>query len=701
MAALEKRTAASESRTAGIKEANFSPSTLRDGVAVDSESTEFQGLGRATLMQKAHEFFRICDQEDKGFIARKDMRRLDSELPLGSDELENVFDMLDADGNGYLTLKEFTTGFGEFLFGETITVHETKEEEHQDESLYQSQCEEQLSPVEDDEESHFYRLMETLGAKNLFENQNEIRNLWAQLRKDEPQLLTNFEEFLRRVSILIRQANEEKENIEFVLKRKTTEHGEEIEYLYEEMEQQIKSEQDKLSNKDTEMFNIQSQKLESELKAKERELEHLIQKQKQLEKQCKKLSSEKQEIRVENKKLKETNDELGNELDQTGHELLYAQHQLQLLHKEASHLQDEREMELYRVTEGLEREKTGLLKQLDLLREMNKVLRDERDMCLTNIKPPAISRNQKAPLVVDHHININPPVNRHDIHKETTDNKESRRRGLQRIISIEEDHLPDLLEPHLPTQLNDWIEEEGEMENEGQVETKEKEKEAEKISDDEIPSSPRKQPIGKESLAPQERSSSNPDRLFKVICIGDSSVGKTSFLRRFCNGSFHHGMCATVGIDYSVKTITVDKSQVAFQLWDTAGQERYRSITKQFFRKADGVVVMYDITDQITFTAVRHWLTSVQEGADGDIAVLLLGNKTDLDSQRQVSTEEGKRLAKENNLVFFECSACSGYNITEPMVHLARLLKEQEDKEKQKTIQLVEESTQKRFCCAR
>uniref|UniRef100_H3CTP9 Uncharacterized protein n=1 Tax=Tetraodon nigroviridis TaxID=99883 RepID=H3CTP9_TETNG len=162
------------------------------------------------------------------------------------------------------------------------------------------------------------------------------------------------------------------------------------------------------------------------------------------------------------------------------------------------------------------------------------------------------------------------------------------------------------------------------------------------------------------------------DCLFKVVLVGNSSVGKTSLLRRFCDDSFQPGISATVGIDYSVKTITVDSSQVALQLWDTAGQERYRSITKQFFRKADGVVVMYDITAEQSFAAVRQWLASIKESAEDDIPIMLLGNKTDQQLERQVQQKTGQRLAKESRMSFFECSAYSGFNVMESMVHLAR-----------------------------
>ncbi|NXO92610.1 RAB44 protein, partial [Certhia brachydactyla] len=163
-----------------------------------------------------------------------------------------------------------------------------------------------------------------------------------------------------------------------------------------------------------------------------------------------------------------------------------------------------------------------------------------------------------------------------------------------------------------------------------------------------------------------------PERLFKIIFVGNSSVGKTSFLRRFCEDRFLPSTAATVGVDYNVRTVTVDHTQVALQLWDTAGQERYRSITKQFFRKADGVIVMYDITAKDTFTAVKQWLTSIEEATGENVPVLLLGNKTDNEKEREVPMGMGDHLAKDYDLIFYECSAYSGYNVEKSVLHLAR-----------------------------
>uniref|UniRef100_A0A8C9VUH7 Calcium release activated channel regulator 2A n=1 Tax=Scleropages formosus TaxID=113540 RepID=A0A8C9VUH7_SCLFO len=664
---------------------------------------------RAAVLEKTQEFFQTCDIEDKGFITRRDMQRLYGELPLSADELENVFDTLDADGNGYLTLEEFSSGFSEFLFGRRITMSEATENHPPPGALYQRQWEERLAENEDDEEKHFCMLLESLGACNVFEDPGEVRRLWTQLRRDEPHLLSNFEEFLARVTLQIKEANQEKHQMESALKRKAATHDDELQRLYEEMEQQIKSEKDRILLQDSERFLTRSHDLEQQLSGKEQELEQLIQKQRRLERQCRELHSEQQETRVENVRLKQTNEELMRELEHTCQQLTLAQEQLELLQQEGNRLQEE---EMYRVTEGLQRERTSLLKQLDLLREMNKHLRDERDMCyLVSFCSSVASGTRPLCSVMfllrsEDEVDVSKSSKRKTLARVnghgplvSQDNEErppsSHDAYLHRVISIEEDPLPQALRSESrPTPQWSIEEEEEEVEEEASQEMRDP-----RPSASDTPSSPRGQPVGKETITNEEAAVSTPDRLFKIVLVGNSSVGKTSVLRRFCDDCFHPGTLATVGIDYSVKALMLEKCKVALQMWDTAGQERYRSITKQFFRKADGVIVMYDIASQQSFMAVRHWLESVNEGAGGNIPIMLLGNKTDHESKREVQTRVAEKLAKDFHLIFYECSASTGHNVTEAMVHLARTLKEQEDQEKEKTIHLAENPSKKRSCC--
>ncbi|XP_022605631.1 ras and EF-hand domain-containing protein homolog isoform X2 [Seriola dumerili] len=698
----------------------------RQGSGEEEGKYENGDVGQNTIVEKTHEFFQMCDIENKGFITRRDMQRLNGELPLSAEDLENVFDTLDSDGNGFLTLDEFSSGFSKFLFGREISVEESMEDKNPckspSEVLYQTHWEESRARGdEDEEEKHFCMLMESLGANSVFEDPAEVRSLWAQLRRDEPHLLSNFEDFLARVTSQIIEANQEKREMESALKRKAATHDDEIQRLYEEMEQQIKNEKDRIVLQDYERFLSRSQDLQLQLSSKEKELEQLFQNKRRLELQCQDLHSEQHVTKVENVKLKQTNDELARELEHTSQELILAQEQLSLLQEQSTRLHEEKEMEIYRVTEGLQRERASLLKQLDLLREMNKHLRDERDMCYQNPKNSKKTPylKQRPSISVVKHTNTNffksgdeeeltSSLMRQNLANESCQPSfpVEKRGHLQRIISIEEDHLPHLLQNDCQAQtpLQECSEGEEATDSEENIDlvmsdiypcasSPQQQQSKGNVEKRETPTSPRGQPVGKETSISDEGRPSPPDRLFKIVLVGNSSVGKTSLLRRFCDDCFYPGTSATVGIDYSVKTVTVDNSQVALQMWDTAGQERYRSITKQFFRKADGVIVMYDITAEQSFTAVRQWLTSVKEGAGEDIPIMLLGNKTDKEIERQVQK-------RDYQMTFYECSACSGHNVVESMVYLARILKEQEDREKEKTVQLVSiPSEKKRSCC--
>ncbi|NXV15680.1 EFC4B protein, partial [Cepphus grylle] len=297
-----------------------------------------------TVLGKAHEFFQICDVEGKGFITRQDMQRLHPELPLSLEELEKVFVTLDADGNGSLTPKEFTTGFSEFgkhVCAELYSYSMMQQSEG--ETACPLKCKETVSDDED-EEFQFSNLMDRLGAKKVLDDDSDVKQLWLQLRKDEPHLLSNFEEFLVRIFSQLQEADNEKNELECALKKKISAYDEEIQHLYEEMEQQIKKEKEQFLLKDTERFQSYSQDLKCKLLSKEQELEQLVQQQKRLEQQCTELLSGKEETKVENTRLKLTNQELLRHLEKTSHELNLAQQQLQVLQEEASKLHEEKEM---------------------------------------------------------------------------------------------------------------------------------------------------------------------------------------------------------------------------------------------------------------------------------------------------------------------------------------------------------------------
>uniref|UniRef100_A0A3Q2DZG1 Calcium release activated channel regulator 2Ab n=1 Tax=Cyprinodon variegatus TaxID=28743 RepID=A0A3Q2DZG1_CYPVA len=687
----------------------------KEEVRVNGDEQRRSEWGHIALLDKTREFFQTCDMEGKGFITRTDMRRLHRELPLSAEELEDVFDSLDTDGAGYLTLEAFSSRFSKFPAIRNLTFSQFLHGRRISEALYQSHWEAKLSGVEDEEERHFCMLLESLGASNVFEDPGEVRSLWAQLRRDEPHLLSNFEEFLARVTYQIKEAHEEKKEMESALQRKSAKHDSEIRRLYEEMEAQIKNEQDRLLLQDSERLQVHSQELEYQLLSKEKELEHLFQKQKRLEIQCHELNSERQESHVQNVKLKMTNEELSRALESTSQELSLAQEQLAMLQKQAARLQQEKEIEMYRITEGLQREKQCLMRQLDLLREMNKHLKDERDICC-GVVSQASAKNSAFKKVL---VNTREGANKGECERKMREEEELLDAPLdgwplRRVISIEEDHLPHLLQggpQPLLHQLNEEDQDDIEAQSDTEfsiapplghntVFTEAPLKEKSLLKQKQTQVSPRGQPVGKETQSKtKERAFFSPDRLFKVVLVGNSCVGKTSLLRSFCEGRFQPSTTATVGIDYSVKTLTMDNMQIAMQLWDTAGQERYRSMTKQFFRKADGVVLMYDVTEQETFKAVKPWLLNVQEVAGEGIPILLLGNKMDMAREREVPFKDAEQLALDNNVIFYEVSAYTGKNVIESLTYLARILMEQEDTVRETTVSLSAQPIKKKACC--
>ena len=161
-------------------------------------------------------------------------------------------------------------------------------------------------------------------------------------------------------------------------------------------------------------------------------------------------------------------------------------------------------------------------------------------------------------------------------------------------------------------------------------------------------------------------SSQNPngyDMIFKIVLIGDTSVGKTNILSKYLSNEFDPDSKATVGVEFGTRDFKIENNTVKVQIWDTAGQERYRSITNAYYKGAKGSLLVYDITNPKTFENVDKWLSDLKTNAEEKISVVLVGNKTDLESERKISLEQGKEKAELFKLAFIETSALNGNNI--------------------------------------
>ncbi|NWI12006.1 RASEF protein, partial [Crypturellus soui] len=177
------------------------------------------------------------------------------------------------------------------------------------------------------------------------------------------------------------------------------------------------------------------------------------------------------------------------------------------------------------------------------------------------------------------------------------------------------------------------------------------------------------------------------EKAYKIVLAGDAAVGKSSFLMRLCKNEFRGNTSATLGVDFQMKRLVVDGEPTVLQLWDTAGQERFRSIAKSYFRRADGVLLLYDVTCERSFLNVREWVDMIEDATHENIPIMMVGNKADL---RQAVTEQGQKcvpincgekLAMTYNALFCETSAKDGSNIVEAVLHLAREVRKRSDSE--------------------
>ena len=187
----------------------------------------------------------------------------------------------------------------------------------------------------------------------------------------------------------------------------------------------------------------------------------------------------------------------------------------------------------------------------------------------------------------------------------------------------------------------------------------------------------------------------------KVITLGNSSVGKTSFLMKYIDNSFTLTYTTTLGIDFKQKKIKLkDGRDVRLRIFDTAGQERYKSVSASFIKKADGVILIYDIGDLESFEAVDNWIKSIREIGKDNLPIILVGNKCDLsDDKRMISLKEGQDKADEFNIPFYETSCKEGINIKEVFEKLVDDIMEKGSKNINREYKILNKGKKKEKCC--
>ncbi|XP_036389771.1 ras-related protein Rab-44-like isoform X2 [Megalops cyprinoides] len=434
-----------------------------------------------------------------------------------------------------------------------------------------------------------------------------------------------------------------------ILQERIQEHNVGVQELYEEMERQISTEKERANRESSLKSCSQVAEMEEQLVKKNSEIQELISVQDELEGSLQQLLRQQQQTTEENQELCRTNQELEAQLKrirgQLHDTLRHIRGVRRSIDRGASLPRLQRLASAPEGAGGEEVPSPQVVPDVQVFERFGSMVDQEfwQDRCTG---PADVKRGVRPQNSAPH----------------------------KRLISIEEDPLPDLVSLGQPAPPRH-----GEVLWENQR-------------------GPTRE--GRQSMSDSSPALSVPDVLYNVVLVGNSSVGKTSFMKRFQSGEFSLEHCATIGLDSCIQTLLVDGARVILQLWDTAGQERYHSITKQILRKAQGLILMYDITSSQTFLAVRDWLSCIQEGAPDDVIIILLGNKND-SSTREVSYEEGERLARENQIHFMECSAATGDNVSQSMQTLARILKQKVDEQLEVNVTLHKEPQKKKKsgCC--
>ncbi|NXF93117.1 RASEF protein, partial [Eubucco bourcierii] len=677
-------------------------------------------------LSRLRALFLACDASGSGRIEREDFAALCAELRVRPAEAEAIFQRLDSDCDGAITFPEFARGFR----GATRRQPGGGEPEGEEETAAVALATAGLEQPWRDFEVR-------LGDEARYiPRQEQVSVLYQNIHIVEPRLIQPYEHVIKNFIREIKLQSTEMETLAIAVKRAQDKAAVQLSELEEEMEQRIQAAEHKVKKEEKRKAEEALNELKRQYDTEVGDLQVTIKKLKKASGHSEGLEDQSKTInhREDVAELKKRMHDMFLENQKLKKDLLEAQTNIAFLQSELDTLKSEyadqtlnNERDLEMIREYTE-ERDNLERQIEILQSANRKLHDSNDglrsalensfskfnrsLRLTNNSPGStISRSSPKSNGGQSPLNTRYDRSSHSSCVDEDYDSLALCDPMQRI-NYEVDSLPESCFDSGLSTLRDSNEYDSEVECRQRIFQRSQcmqegfggdasDTDVPEIKDEETYSPDNSstvldwkssQPVSRSSsvastrkyisaLAPQSDAREctpkypSSEKAYKIVLAGDAAVGKSSFLMRLCKNEFRGNTSATLGVDFQMKRLIVDGEPTVLQLWDTAGQER----------RADGVLLLYDITCEKSFLNVREWMDMIEDAAYENIPIMMVGNKADL---RQALTEQGhkclptnygEKLAMTYNALFCETSAKDGSNIVEAVLHLAREVRKRSD----------------------
>ncbi|OCT86862.1 ras and EF-hand domain-containing protein isoform X2 [Xenopus laevis] len=654
-------------------------------------------MGSSEELARLHSLFSACDVKGSGLVELEDFASVCNDLGVEPGLLRPLFGMLDVDGDGIIDFQDFAAGFEEV--SQTLNLQPVQQPEP--------------TPAWEELEGRLGGELQHLSSPTkewLYGFYQDLQGVSA------PGLVQQYERLVENVSYDFRAQRLNIEKLESVLKRTEGTTAKQI----TEMEEDLQLHLTKMERKIREGEKLRLNTAVQELRRKQ-EMETLS-----LQTKIDQMTKQKDEqlgmeSKEESAKLKNQIFDLSQENEQLKMNLLRAQTDFSLLQTEVDRLKDymaDEQMNYNRENEMLKsmvEERRTFTNQIQVLNEANRSLYDNNDSmrsALTNLENERKRHSSPSHLSEPSVITYSSFTADEEPDKKFSDVATWADRCIDSGVSLSRsvgysDVDSEFGSEHSNSSEEPWN---GSIHNanseiESEVDGKLKWSPSRPLNRaDSSASSKRKLPAftPRKQGAPAEEVSEMSSPIYRLVLAGDAGAGKSSFLLRLCLNEFRGDIPTTLGVDFQMKKLMVDGDHTTLQIWDTAGQERFRSIAKSYFRKAHGVLLMYDVTSERSFLNVRQWIDEIKNTSDKPIPMMLIGNKTDIRTDMNgIQTSMGEKLAMAYGSLFCETSAKDGTNVVEAVLHLAREVKKCTDLEveNKEPVTLLRIQDKKDNCC--